>query len=408
MKPADGRGNAKSLRLLTYLMFMMFAMTTDSAGVIIPEVVRAYHLSLTEGGAFHYASMTGIALAGLGLGFLADRIGRKATIITGLVVFGVAAGLFVAGDGFLFFVCLLFIAGAAIGVFKTGALALVGDLTSSGADHTRTMNLIEGFFGVGAIIGPAVVTQLLLHGVSWRWLYAGAGCLAMVLAAIALSARYPARREKAAAPARFSASLRMMSDAHVLGFSAAAMLYVGVEAGVYVWLPSLLAGYRGSLATLVLYALPLFFALRAVGRFVGSFLLARLSWPVVLAVSTGAVLVCFIASQAGQAAAAIALPVSGLFMSVIYPTINSKGISCFPKREQGAVSGVILFFTCLGAVLAPLAMGWAGDHFGGPAAGFALAAGLAAMLFLAALGNAVANPSRARLERVEAEAANEV
>ena len=34
----------------------------------------------------------------------------------------------------------------------------------------------------------------------------------------------------------------------------------------------------------------------------------------------------------------------------MYPTINSKGISCVPKAEHGAAAGVILFFTCVSAV----------------------------------------------------------
>ena len=62
--------------------------------------------------------------------------------------------------------------------------------------------------------------------------------------------------------------------------------------------------------------------------------------------------------------AVYALPLSGLFMSVIYPTINSKGISCLPKAEHGAGAGVILFFTCVSAVLAPLAIGAVSDAFG--------------------------------------------
>jgi fucose permease len=45
------------IKLLTYTMFMMFAMTTDSVGVIIPEVIRTFNLSMTAGGAFHYANM---------------------------------------------------------------------------------------------------------------------------------------------------------------------------------------------------------------------------------------------------------------------------------------------------------------------------------------------------------------
>jgi len=55
------------------------------------------------------------------------------------------------------------------------------------------------------------------------------------------------------------------------------------------------------------------------------------------------------------------LPLSGLFMSVVYPTLNSKGISCLPKAEHGAAAGVILFFTCVSAVLAPLAIGAVAD-----------------------------------------------
>ena len=72
------------IRWLTVLMFMMFAMTTDSVGVIIPQIVKAVHLSLTAAGAFHYVTMAAIAAAAVLLGFLADRLGRKRTIVLGL------------------------------------------------------------------------------------------------------------------------------------------------------------------------------------------------------------------------------------------------------------------------------------------------------------------------------------
>jgi fucose permease len=87
------------------------------------------------------------------------------------------------------------------------------------------------------------------------------------------------------------------------------------------------------------------------------------------------------------------LPLSGLFMSVMYPTINSKGISCVPKSEHGAAAGVILFYTCLSAVLAPLAMGAISDAMGSPVYGFMLATGFAALLFGALLLNSIFNPA---------------
>ena len=89
-------------------------------------------------------------------------------------------------------------------------------------------------------------------------------------------------------------------------------------------------------------------------------------------------------------------------MSVIYPTINSKGISCMPRSDHGAGAGVILFFTCVSAVLAPLAIGAAGDVMGDIAYGFWLATAAAALLFAGTLLNWLLNPTRAVLERLDA------
>ena len=88
-------------------------------------------------------------------------------------------------------------------------------------------------------------------------------------------------------------------------------------------------------------------------------------------------------------------------MSVVYPTINSKGISCFPKSEHGAVAGVILFFTCAAAALGPLAMGAVSDTFGGPGYGFVLATGFAAALFAIALLNSIYDPTRSLLSKLD-------
>ena len=389
------------IRALTYLMFMMFAMTTDSVGVIIPEVIRTLHLSDTAAGAFHYASMSGIAVVAIFLGFLADLIGRKWTIVIGLVLFALNSYLFAVTNTFAVFVILLTISGAAIGIFKTGALALIGDISHSTQEHTSTMNIVEGFFGVGSIIGPLIVARLLLTGVSWKWLYVIAGSLCVVLVAIASLVRYPQRIVKSSdEPINLSRTLRLLGNPYALGFSAACFLYVAVECAVYVWLPSFLKDHRPSSAFMAAYVISIFFVLRAAGRFVGAWVIARWSWRTVLVIFSGAIFTCFVGTIFGGANAAVYLmALSGVFMSVIYPTLNSKGISCFPKAEHGAISGVLLFFTCLGAALGPLAMGIVSDMFGGLQAGFVLATVFAALLFLGLLYNWIANPARGELLR---------
>jgi fucose permease len=389
------------------MMFMMFAMTTDSVGVIIPEVIRTYHLSMTAAGAFHYASMSAIALAAIGLGFLADKLGRKRTIVLGLILFALNAYLFAIANSYAVFLLLLIVSGVAIGVFKTGALALIGDISGSTIEHTSTMNTVEGFFGVGAIVGPLIVAHLLLQGISWKWLYVIAGTICMLLILIATVVRYPNTAKTSSEPVSLRRTLHLLRNPYALGFSLACFLYVAVECSIYVWLPTYIAASHLSSADLsghsvfalfAAYTVSIFFVLRAVGRFLGAWVLAGLNWTSVLTLFSGLILACFVGAMIGGVHAAIyLLPLSGIFMSIIYPTLNSKGISCFPKSEHGAVAGVILFFTCVGAVLGPLAMGAISDFYGHPRYGFLLATALAALLFAGMLFNRLADPTRSIL-----------
>jgi fucose permease len=146
----------------------------------------------------------------------------------------------------------------------------------------------------------------------------------------------------------------------------------------------------------------MFFILRAAGRFLGAWVLMRLPWHAALAVMSGCIVLCFAVSVInGVDWAVYLLPASGLFMSVMYPTMNSKGISCAPKSEHGAAAGVILFFTCVSAVLAPLAMAAVSDAMGQIAYGFWLATGFAGLLFVGLLFNWAVDPTRHVLEQLD-------
>jgi fucose permease len=391
-----------AIKALTYMMFMMFALTTESVGLIIPEVMRSFHLGMTASGAFHYAPMTAIALAGIGLGFLADRLGRKRTIILGLCLFALNAYLFALASSYAAFLALLTVSGVAIGIFKTGALALIGDISRSAQEHTTTMNTVEGFFGLGSIIGPAIVARLLLQGVSWKWIYVIAGAVCTLLVLIASRVRYPETVGSAPEPVTLHRTARILGRPIALGFSLACFLYVALECSIYVWLPTYLASDANSRPVMIVWSVPIFFALRAGGRFLGAHLLARHDWTLVLLLFSGLILACFAgALLGGIRIAAILLTLSGLFMSVIYPTLNSKGISCFHKSEHGAVAGVILFFSCAGAGVGPLAMGAAADLFGNPKYCFVLATLFAALLFAGLLYNWLKDPTRTRLRQLD-------
>jgi fucose permease len=386
------------LKLLIFLMFAMFAMTTDSVGTIIPSVIEEFDLGMAAAGSFHYASMSGIGIAAILLGFLADRIGRKGTILLGLALFGVTSALFAVGNSFGLFVLLLFVSGLGIGIFKSGALALIGGISSSTRQHAANMNLVEGFFGVGAIVGPAVVAILLQGGMSWKWLYLIAAALCALLIAGTALAPFPKSSRPLEQKADPGEALRMLGDPHALFFAALLVLYVAAEAAVYVWAPTFFAGYQGPLAWLAAFVVSAFFVLRAVGRFLGAWLLARYDWTAVLAICSTAMAVLFvIAVLGGRSVAVVALPATGLFMSVLYPTINSTGISCFDKNRHGSIAGFLLFFTCVGAVLAPLAMGAIGDLAGGIEYSMGVGAVFAVLLAMLCLWNRRAQPAAAKL-----------
>ncbi|MFN7180297.1 MFS transporter [Hyphomonas sp.] len=400
---AAGTAPAKSMIpmvvVLSYAMFFMFAMTTDAVGEIINIAKKEMSLSNTEASLFHWATMVGIALSGILLGFLADRIGRRKAIILGLTIYGVSSAAFFASNAFYFYLSLLFLGGLAIGVFKTAILALIGDISTSTSDHTRRMNACEGFFAIGAIIGPLMVVTLDSAGLSWRWLYlfAAALCLVMILASLKTDFPEPAHKTETK-DASFLSAIRLMGNRYAMGFSGAIALYVACEVAIFVWAPTLFAGYTGTPLAMAIatYAVMIFFVLRAVGRFLALWILKVLDWKVVMAAFTGAIFLCFLLSTLmGKDVAVFLLPLSGLFMSMIYPTFNSKGISCLPKAKHGAAAGLILFFTAVSAAFTPLLMGYVSDAFGGGQmeAGFRLAAVFAGLLFAFALYNLIADPA---------------
>jgi fucose permease len=132
-------------------------------------------------------------------------------------------------------------------------------------------------------------------------------------------------------------------------------------------------------------------------------MMQHFNWALVLMMFSFAILACFVGGLWGGKQVALYLfPLLGIFISVIYPTFNSKGISCFPKSEHGTVAGVILFFTAAGAAAGPLIMGIVSDANGGDTKyGFMVATGFTAFLFAGLLYNFLFNPTEKRLAEIE-------
>ena len=351
--------------------------------------------------------MAGIAAAGLCLGTLANRLGRRRTIVIGFTAFAAASFLFAVGKTFLYFVVLMGLSGLAIGVFKTRALALVGDISTSTTEHTSIMNTVEGFFSVGSIVGPAVLAYLLAHGVSWQWLYIIAGAMCVVLIVTALSVDL-SEVDESSSRSWSPEEERLMTrqDPYVLAFSAGVFLYVGVEAAIYVWMPTLFASYRGHATWLAASGISIFFALRAVGRFLGAWMLHAVGGgrPTV-AVLSGAYSGVFRVERGrgrgmGGVSAARFRSLHGRDLSDAQferHQLRAEERSTAPRPASSS------FFTCPLRGNSPARNGRVERrHWTRSTYGFWLATGLAALLCAGLLLNWLVNPTDSVLARVDA------
>ena len=94
--PAVPKHNLTAIKWLTFLMFMMFAMTTDSVGTIIPEIIKEFHLSMVQPARSTMPRWSRSRLPEFLLDILPTSLAAR-TIILGLVLFALNSYLFAVG-----------------------------------------------------------------------------------------------------------------------------------------------------------------------------------------------------------------------------------------------------------------------------------------------------------------------
>ncbi|MCC6651443.1 MAG: MFS transporter [Candidatus Eisenbacteria bacterium] len=152
------------------------------------------HLSLVQAGAILSLYGAGATAAGPIGGFLADRIGRRATMLFALI----AGGACMITLGFVDRVEMLapavFVVALVGEMYRPGMLAAMSDLLS-GADRVRAMGLIYWVINLGYAIGVALGG--LLASQSFRLLFVGDG-ITTILFGICVAFGVPETRPHAA------------------------------------------------------------------------------------------------------------------------------------------------------------------------------------------------------------------
>ncbi len=208
-------------------------------GAMLPSFGTAFDLTEAQLGLIAPVSALGYVLTLFGVGMVVGRLRVQRFVALGLA----AAGVCLVGVGFAP-TFLLLLAFVFVRMFATGGFRALGRPVLSHlypASRGRVFNFQTMAWAVGATAGPLFATLVLGWG-DWRIAYAVMAGLFLVVAGFI--ARLPApegiENEQSLSLADVRALLRRPS---MLGLSAAMMLVVGIEGGIFTWLPYYANGF---------------------------------------------------------------------------------------------------------------------------------------------------------------------
>lgn len=183
-----------------------------------PGISAEWHPSKTALGWLQSMELAGMALGSILLGGVADRIGRRATILGCLVVMSAGMYLATTADGMMSLSIYRVITGLGIG----GTLAAINAVAAE-FSNARTRNLSVSImsigYPIGGVVGGLIVTQL-LKGHDWRAVFYF-GCaftvlfIPLVLWLVPESVLWLVRKQPAGALEKINRTLRRMGHAAI-------------------------------------------------------------------------------------------------------------------------------------------------------------------------------------------------
>ena len=199
--------------------------------VLNPHFQESFHISKAMSALTQAAVYGAYFLMALPAGWIIRKWGYRRGVITGLVLFGIGALMFIPGsriNSFYFFVLSLFVIGCGLTCLETSANPYTTVLGHPDKAESR-INLSQSLNGIGWIVGPLVGGQLLFSGVNIAILTFVATLIVVVcsgtLSLIAFFALYLG--ESIMFPTIFSLALRDAGTKTKLASSLLIMMIVG-------------------------------------------------------------------------------------------------------------------------------------------------------------------------------------
>ena len=154
--------------LIISSLFFMWGFAHGILEVLNPHFQESFHISKAMSALTQAAVYGAYFLMALPAGWIIRKWGYRRGVITGLVLFGIGALMFIPGsriNSFYFFVLSLFVIGCGLTCLETSANPYTTVLGHPDKAESR-INLSQSLNGIGWIVGPLVGGQLLFSGVN--------------------------------------------------------------------------------------------------------------------------------------------------------------------------------------------------------------------------------------------------
>lgn len=325
-------------------------------GVVLPSLLRDPGWGLTPATAslISVAGLLGVMVGALGVGPVADVIGRRRTLVATVVGFSVVTALCAVATGPWTFGVLRFVAGLGLGGVLPVALAMVDEYARAGARGSATTTLMTGYH-VGAVL-TSLLGIMVIPVWGWRPMFVLGALPALVLVPLMLrllpDAPAPAavRQANPVAVLFTGGYLRATVAFWVASFMGLLLVY-----GLNTWLPEIMRAAGHDLGA----ALALLLVLN-VGAVLGLLIAGQVANRVGV---RPAVIAWFLAAALFLALLCAPLPGPGIYVSVllagvfvfsaqvlVYASVSAR----YPAQARASALGTVSGVGRLGAITGPL------------------------------------------------------
>ena len=368
-RTADGKNYLWPFVLVTSLFFLwgLAHSILDVLNKHFQETMEG--VGKTESALVQAVMYGGYFVMALPAGQIIKRYGYRAGVITGLLLYGIGALLFIPGGqllSFPFFLFSLFVIGCGLTCLETSANPYVTVLgNAEGA--ARRINLSQSFNGLGWIVGPLIGGHFAFavgaDKGSIAIPYAIIGVVVLCVALVFAQVKLPEVQANGVAQTESAhATDSLWQHRNFVYGLIALFLYVAAQTGINSFFinyvtehasvsnvnASLLLGFGGM-------------GLFMVGRMGGSWLMLRVrAERVLLYCAVGATLAMAVLLSGAGVAGVAAFMLCYLCESIMFPTIFAlalKGVGQHTKRASS-----FLIMSIVGGAIAPVLMGLIADH----------------------------------------------